>query len=267
MRIEELAYKDKRKYILYAILIVVCIVALSFWCYSIHFMRGDVTDEHIYADSDIVSVGKDDFYSKNRYMPPDNWWNYCFRGIFSISIPPTMELRKNIDKYTEELRKSGNENLPSMDRIIFQQKKLSSIDDKALKTYSRIIINIQRGKSGDFMKSSEHEELSIDEMRYFQEQAKINAGTFTVIGVPNVCWVNIDGIYGIEVEYTRTGMDKAGTHVYMYYFFNDDKMAILTLSYRVKDAAQWEADFSRVVRTFKWNHPSPTADSSSSIQT
>ena len=53
-------------------------------------------------------------------------------------------------------------------------------------------------------------------------------------------------------DYVRTGSEDHRTCVNTYYFFNDDKMAQITLSYRQADASKWKEDFENVIRTFKW---------------
>lgn len=38
------------------------------------------------------------------------------------------------------------------------------------------------------------------------------------------------------------------------YFFNNDKMINVILSYRKEDSETWAEDFSNIIKTFKWNN-------------
>ena len=102
------------------------------------------------------------------------------------------------------------------------------------------------------MRPSECVDLTEEEIRILQESAIGPYVGFKVVTEPTVRWVKIENIFGIRVEYIREGLDHNYTHVSHYYFFNDDRMALVTLSYRLKDARLWKTDFSNVIRTFKW---------------
>ena len=73
-----------------------------------------------------------------------------------------------------------------------------------------------------------------------------------MVGEPNVCWVRIGKIYGLEIEYVRTGTEGNRAQIYTYSFFNDNETVTITLSYWVKDREKWEKDFQNVIRTFAW---------------
>lgn len=82
--------------------------------------------------------------------------------------------------------------------------------------------------------------------------ASQSAGGFEVLGKPKVKWIRIEDTYAIKVDYVRTGTEGHRTCVNTYYYFNDDRMAQLSLSYRQADADRWKEDFENVIRTFKW---------------
>lgn len=107
-------------------------------------------------------------------------------------------------------------------------------------------------KKGDYVKANEHWVLSTDDILFFQDLAKQSAGVFEIIGSPKVHWIKLDNIYCIEVQYTRKGVRNYDTCVSSYYFFNDDKMVNIVLSYRKQDSQKWKDDFSNVIRTFEW---------------
>ena len=197
------------------------------------------------------------------FIPPKNWTTYRIAGAFVLSVPNTMEL-KDTSLQTRTL-KSTNGRLQKeiirfidgsverdLSEIVFQQKGLAAKERQALDTYCRIMIQVTKGRVGDYLKSYEYGELTAEDVRAFQELARQSTGGFEVIGTPQVRWIRLENIYGIEIEHIRKGVEQYRTHVFTYFFFNADKMANIILSYRQEDSSKWEEDFSNVIKTFKW---------------
>lgn len=190
---------------------------------------------------------------ESRYIPPKEWSNYIISNSFSISVPNTVELRKLDDIYTQEIKDKEWYGMKiNLDNVVFQQKGLATKQSDAFNTYCRIMIAVEKGNSGDFAKSTDYEDLDAETIRTFQNLASQSAGGFEVLGKPNVKWIRIEDTYAIKVDYVRTGTEGHYTCVNTYYFFNDDRMAQLTLSYRQADADSWKEDFENVIKTFKW---------------
>jgi hypothetical protein len=186
----------------------------------------------------------------SMFIPPPNWINYDIANTFTISVPPTVELRHESDLYSQgikDINKTGS------DIIVFQQKGLSQQTQEAFSTYCRIMIDVEKGSKDDFIKATKYEELTLDEIRFFQDQANLSSAKYKIIGTPKVRYIKLESIYGIELEYLREGEENKQTHVSTYYLFNYDEYATITLSYRYEDASIWEIDFSNVIRTFRWN--------------
>lgn len=194
-----------------------------------------------------------DVKPQSKYIPPKEWKNYDISGSFRISVPNTVELRKLEDAYTQEIKDREWYGMKvNLNNIVFQQKGLATNTPEAYQTYCRIMIRIEKGNRGDFALSTDYEELDMETIRMFQNLASQSAGGFEMIGKPNVGWIKIENTYAIKVGYVRTGTEGYCTCVNIYYFFNDDRMAQLILSYRQSDADKWKKDFENVVRTFKW---------------
>lgn len=190
---------------------------------------------------------------EHRFIPPKDWSSYIISNSFSISVPNTVELRKVDDAYTQMVKDREWYGMKiDLNNVVFQQKGLATNQPEAYNTYSRIMIAVEKGNSGDYPSCSEYEDLDAETIRAFQNQATQSAGAFKVIGRPNVKWIKIENIYAIKIDYVRTGSEGHRTCVNTYYFFNDDRMAQLTLSYRQSDADKWEKDFENVIKTFKW---------------
>ena len=108
-----------------------------------------------------------------NYVPPKNWTKYIIANAFSISVPPTVELRQSNDLYTKDIKKlSWHGHKINSNNVVFQQKGLSVNTPEAHQTYCRIIIDIQKGSLGEYPKFSDYEDLTIEDIHTFQELAK-----------------------------------------------------------------------------------------------
>ena len=189
---------------------------------------------------------------ESRFIPPKNWNGYIISNSFFISVPNTLELRKIDDPYTQMVKDREWYGMKiDLNNVVFQQKGLATNQQEAYNTYCRIIIAVEKGNSGDYLLSTDYEDLDAETIQMFRDLASQNIGEY-IIGKPNVCWVHIEDFYGIKVQYLRTGAEGNRTCVNTYYFFNNDRLATLTLSYRQSDADKWQDDLKNIVRTFKW---------------
>lgn len=190
---------------------------------------------------------------ESRYIPPKEWSKYIISNSFSISVPNTVELRNLDDIYTQEVKDKEWYGMKiNLNNVVFQQKGLATKQPDAFNTYCRIMIAVDKGNPGDFALSTDYEDLDAETIRSFQELSSQSASVYEVLGKPNVKWIKIEDTYAIKVDYVRTGSEGHRTCVSTYYFFNNDRMAQLTLSYRQADADIWKKDFENVIRTFYW---------------
>lgn len=190
--------------------------------------------------------------TKHSYNTKD-WDTYIMHGVFSIKVPPSMEVKDSNhihsqDEYDIIYKRRRIKNMP----IIFTQKGLATKDSSAFNTYCRIIITIEQGQKGDFFKSNEKEELSIEDIHYIQNS--VNTGKYKLLGNPEVRWIKIENIYALNIEYDREGMYNYHTKVNTYLLFNDSQSITLTLSYRREDENLWKKDFEAILSTFQWNN-------------
>ena len=162
-------------------------------------------------------------------------------------------MRRKDDIYTQALENNGwyGQKI-DLNNVVFQQKGLGNAENEAFNTYCRIMIAFNQYSKGSFPISTEQTTLDEETISGFQEQAVKNAGNFEVLGKPSVKWVKINDSYAIEVKYVRMGVEGHRTCVSTYNFYNDDKFAQITLSYKEADKDKWENDFERVIKTFKW---------------
>ena len=243
------------KVVLFIVILVVSFVAKEI---DKQEKRERIRTEYLsgYYDNATVKNGRVVPNKQEAYIPPTTWKNYEIRDAFTLSVPNTVELRKEDDVYTQVEKNTDWYGYKiDLNMIVFQQKGLSVMDPEAFKTYCRIIIDYQQGESGAFYKATEYENLSAEDIHYLQESTVqgIKGSGFEAIGTPEVRWVRIEDIYALEVACKRTGTEGNSTQVYRYFLFNNDENVLITLSYREKDAEIWKKDFENIIRTFRWN--------------
>ena len=248
-----------KKYNVGVAVVICCILILIRSSYnkdSIKEAKKEILEKYKagYFDNVAAKGDKIEPIGTKSYVHPRDWTKYVIADVFSISVPPTVELRRENDPYTQKLKDVSRHGY-TIDRnnVVFQQKGLSVNAPEAYQTYCRIIIDVEKGNSGEYPKSSEYEDLTLEDIRTFQELAKQSSYEYKVIGQPEVRWIKIENTYGIEVEYVRNGANDSRTHVSSYYFFNDHLLATIILSYRQEDTEKWETDFSNIIKTFEWN--------------
>lgn len=182
------------------------------------------------------------------YSPDSTWQQYDFYNAFSITVPPTMEMRTDYDDYTNFL---ADNNLPQNTDIVFQQKGLSDMSTEAYNTYCRILIQYNKCRPGtvNYYKESQH--LTKDDITTLTQIVDSELGGFEYVDTPTFRWVKISIFKAIEASYKRTGL---GTTVSckMYILFNHDEMVKIVMSYRDCDASLWKFDFENIIKTFKW---------------
>ncbi len=194
----------------------------------------------------------------SQYTPPQSWTTYKLGfGSCSLSIPPTMELRKNSDSYTQDMNASGM-NI-NANNIVFQQEGLGRKSAESTTRFARIIINYSDGSSGDYLKKNETTPID-DEMKrsikasVYQgiHRASQLMGEVQLISGPIIRWISISGTKALEVVYRRTGADNTTTTSHWYMLQNDNKAVYIEVSSRDQDAEYFQPALSNVIRTFKW---------------
>ena len=190
----------------------------------------------------------------NNPEPELGWTTFSGKNAFVISIPPSLELQKENDPYTQSLKAinyTTNDNL-----IIFQQRGLSQREEEAYKKYCRIMIQYLTGARGDFMKSTETDPLTYEWREIFDEIVDSAIGTAArLMGNYTYKWVLVNGAYCIQIDYRRTGANY-DTNIPVIcriaIFQNDNKMVKIIFAYRENEADLWRDDLNRVLNSFKW---------------
>lgn len=192
-------------------------------------------------------------YSQNstnlgNFTPDSTWQRYDFYEAFSIYIPKTMELRSDYDKYSKHIH---NNNIPSFEGIVFQQRGLSNMTQVAYNTYSRVLIDYFQCNPGEVPRYFESPKLSKEDIETFTEMVDMELCGFDYINRPTFQWVEIFPYKAVEATYKRNGLESP-VSCKIYFLFNYVEMVKITFAWRDCDASLWESDLNNVIKTFKW---------------
>lgn len=186
------------------------------------------------------------------YNPPKSW-KYFHSNLISLSIPPTMEIRRHDDPYTIWLYRDGG--TASEHDVIFQQKGLANMTDEGHATYARILIDYY--KNHDLENAYHHDEspeLTSEDIEDLNYIVKNNIYPYRFATNPTFKWIDVGGNKIIEGVYKRMGNDGI-VNCRFYLIQNYDDAVTIVLSYRDSDKDVYEEDFEKIIRTFKWKHP------------
>lgn len=190
------------------------------------------------------------------------WRDYEF-DYFSISIPPTLELRTDSDTYTlvvDSISKAHPELGTNVKHdVIFQQRGLSTNQHRFKNNYCRILI--------DYYQSSEQLPFSNDPYRflhfdstYFDAQKEdiiieCENENIPVIQILSYDTLTIGQSPATEIHYLREGVNgNPPVLVAVYYVFNYKEYVRIIISFRNNEAGIWENDMAKVLRSFSWNN-------------
>ena len=162
------------------------------------------------------------------------------------------DYKNKVNKYAAE---RGFESSPT--RILFQQKGLNELNKKSFQSYARVIIETTLGKDSEYVCLNDSTKFTTNEINALTVQFnKQLIETFKSTENHLIEWkettpIILNGQHGIKVSYLRQFEDKPYAHVNTFYFQNNDRMHVLTFSYREEEFATWEPLFSKSLMSFK----------------
>lgn len=186
------------------------------------------------------------------YTIPSNWSEYKIAGAMTISVPNTLELRKDYDDYTQWM--SNNIGVLSSADAVFQQKNLSEMSEDAYQTYARVLIQHYSFSPADVEHHYESPGLMEEDYRNLREMVDEEIKPYSYVDTPTWRWIDINGTKAIEGAYRRNG-EKGPVECKFYLLSNYDEMVKMIISYRESDSSLWESDLENVIKTFKWDRP------------
>ncbi len=226
-----------------ALLVVGNIIGLSLCSCNSPYVK----TEKIIDEEEMSSIVQQEYLTV--YQVPDTWKQYIIKESFTISVPNTVELRSDLDKYTRQLKSSNfwgyNDNL-----VVFQQKDLSKGANN--NHYCRILLLHIVGNEGDYLHNNEVQSLDPETKSMFKEMVDAEIGPYSLISEPTYSWIDIDGTKAVEIKYRRSGSDNYTTNCTMYLLFNNSEAVKMIVSYREQEKDLWMPDFANIIRTFRW---------------
>lgn len=181
---------------------------------------------------------------------PSNWSEYKIAEAMTISVPNTMELRKDYDEYTQWM--SNNIGVLNSSDAVFQQKNLSEMSDEAYQTYARVLIQHYSFSPADAEHHYESPGLTSEDYRNLREMVDEEIKPYTYVDTPTWRWIDINGTKAIEGSYRHNG-ENGPVKCTIYLLSNYSEMAKIIITFREKDSSQWDSDLNHVIQTFKWN--------------
>lgn len=183
------------------------------------------------------------------FTMPSDWSEYKIAGAMTISVPNTMELRKDYDDYTKWM--SNNIGVLNSADAVFQQKNLSEMSDDAYQTYARVLVQHYSFSPADVEHYYESPGLTSEDYRNLREMVDEEIKPYTYVDTPTWRWIDINGTKAIEGSYRRNG-ENGSVKCKIYLLSNYSEMVKIIITFREKDSQQWESDLNHVIQTFKW---------------
>ncbi len=197
----------------------------------------------------------------------ENGWRIVdLPSLGTFEIPKSMEVQQGKtkilqDKFYQEIVK-----LPvNQNRVVIQQGGANDFKKGAFKRYSRIIVETDIGRSGEYeniytkilLSKSELQELNSIFRKQIKNEAVKLINSNTKVKMKILSWqpvniVNINGISMIHVNYTRSINGKPSVVVHIYTVQNNDRLHRIIISYRITEASIWKKDLDEVIYRFKF---------------
>ncbi|NLZ53991.1 MAG: hypothetical protein GX892_12765 [Thermoanaerobacteraceae bacterium] len=176
---------------------------------------------------------------------PAIWPSMHINNMGTIKYPTAMELQNDIYRETVGAKK----------RYVFQQKGLNEGFPISFRQYVRLIITVTKGNPGDFLRVSDIENLSDEDLKeiqaYFLEGARDQAPEIRIIDVYEPKIVTLNGKYSaLLIAYKRESVvDRSlGPVLVREYCLPNWKYAYtIQASYRSAEETVWKEDLLMAV--------------------
>ena len=250
------AWDSAKSYVLVAIILTIIGFLIMMCSRTDEYSTSQYSDPYDYQSENLTSYEKQGSQAVKKLSPfktPDTWSSYTLNESFSISVPNTVELRHDYDKYTQ-LHKNvtGIGETYYADLVVFQQKGLANESSDYDRHYCRIMIMHSKGVADDFLRFYEIEPIDIETAAFLRELVTNELGGYAPIGEPTYEWIDISGTKAIEIKYRRKGNQNYTTSCTIYLLFNYDEMVKMVIAYREQERNLWLPDLDNVIKTFKW---------------
>lgn len=190
------------------------------------------------------------------------WSTYQYFNKYSISIPPTLELRRDSDVYTQILNdiQSGivgyHITSSNKGKIVFQQTGLSTNKHEYKSRYCRILIEHYSCEEGSYYPySTDRVDFDISYYQGILKSAQTELQNFgaQILDVMRADTCTINDCLATKVIYKRTGYNgESPVIVATYMIFNYTECIRLTYSFREIEQNIWLNDLIKTRDSFQW---------------
>ena len=164
-------------------------------------------------------------------MPQAPFQPFTLKDVGSISIPGTMMLQA-----------PGAQSAPS--ETVFQQKPAAEIK---VTTYARVMVDTWISKPGTYRKLAVKISSTPAQIRALDTSTKNDTtNAFEGTGLRIIRWdgvsvVTLNGRSAVRTAYLRQLNQNPPVYVELFEIHNNDRVHMLTVSYRDQDAALWKS--------------------------
>lgn len=204
------------------------------------------------------SIKKQDKFNKENTKEFDtNWSKINIKDVGFIYISPELEIQSGSYKDLSDENYTKATGSFDKNRVIIQQKGLNQSDKEAMKTYVRIIISTDYGKSNDYLKLDEQVNMKLkDVLEIDKEMEQGMIKTLKNINIKLLEWntmvfTNLNFQNCTKISYKRQLKKEPPVIVNQYLFQNYDRMHKLTVSFREEEKDKWEKLLNETINTFK----------------
>lgn len=193
--------------------------------------------------------------SKEPNSIPKGWSRVYIKDVGYYDLPPTLEIQKGkyksyIDKKTKLL------GYDSSGDLVAQTKGLN--DSKITNNYARVQLETTIAEEGKYEKLDfDITENSQEFIQEFESNFKSTVQKkFKQLNINIKKWYPskmevVNGMSCIHASYIRQFKNAPIVVVHLYLFQNNDRLHMLTLSYRLSEIEYWKTDFDKILSSFK----------------
>jgi len=185
----------------------------------------------------------------------------CNIALFSQSNGDSIRYAINNVGYIDVSKKlelqSGDYKPQQSNKMVFQQKGLNANGASSRDSYVRLIIETTIGSIGDYEKLYSKVDVSASEIKEINDSYKqILIQSFRGTGLKLLTWhgtsfEKINGQNCLKCSYLRQLNDNFPVEVEMYFFHNNDRQHVITISYRKNEKDTWLPILLKSLNSFK----------------